>query len=101
MNFNDNFQRVGSANVELIKAKITELELGRWESATNRRHYEAHRAAQSIPLVHDSDYRHKEGTRRPAERSRIRIVGTLAMYQGSADKDPYKPQLRRFDPRVW
>ena len=66
MNFNDNFQRVGSANVELIKAKITELELGWWENATNRRHYEAHRGAQSIPLVHDSDYRHKDGTRRPA-----------------------------------
>lgn len=66
MNFDDNFRRIGSANVELIKNKINELQVGRWENARNRRHYEAHRAAQSISLVHDSDYRHVDGTRRAA-----------------------------------
>jgi hypothetical protein len=63
LNFDDNFRRIGGANIEPIKALITELDSEQWE---NEAHYKAHRDTQSILLVHDSDFRHTNPTRHPA-----------------------------------
>lgn len=46
---------------------IAELESELWENeGTRQQRYEAHRDAQSILLVHDSDFRHINPTRHPA-----------------------------------
>jgi len=67
LNFDDNFRRIGGANVEPIKALIAEFESERWENeAIRQQRYEAHRDTQSILLVHDSDFRHSNPTRHPA-----------------------------------
>jgi len=67
LNFDDNFRRIGGANVEPIKALIAEFESEQWENeAIRQQHYEAHRDAQSMLLVHDSDFRHSNPTRHPA-----------------------------------
>ena len=67
MNFDDNFRRIGSANVEPIKAMIAELDSEQWENeAIRQQRYEAHRDTQAILLVHDSDFRHINPTRHPA-----------------------------------
>jgi hypothetical protein len=67
MNFDDNFRRIGSANVEPMKAMLAEIGDAQWQSKTTRQQlYEAHRAAQTVLLVHDKHYRHSEPTRQPA-----------------------------------
>jgi hypothetical protein len=67
MNFDDNFRRVGSANIELIKGMLGELQAGDWENQEARRQLdEAYRNAQAILLVYDSDLRHVDPTRHPA-----------------------------------
>jgi len=91
VNFDDNFRRIGSANVEPIKAAIADIENERWESeASQAKPYEAHRDTQSIPLVHDSDYRHTEPTRRLALKTFepvIRpILGITADYYDESPK---------------
>jgi len=74
VNFGDNFRRIGGANIEPIKAMIAELEREQWENEEIRQQrYEAHRDTQSIPLVHDSDFRHTEPTRHPA----LKIFGPI------------------------
>lgn len=70
MNFDDNFRRIGSANIEPIKALIAELDSERWQYEA---HYKAHCDTQSILLVHDSDFRHTNPTRHPA----LQIFGSV------------------------
>jgi hypothetical protein len=67
MNFDDNFRRVGGANIDPIKAMLGDVTAEQWEDQGARSQlYEAHRAAQAILLVHDSDFRHINPTRQPA-----------------------------------
>jgi len=67
MNFDDNFRRVGGANVEPIKALLAELDPGQWrDEAKQKQLYRAHRNTQTVLLVHDRDYRHNNPTRHPA-----------------------------------
>jgi hypothetical protein len=67
MNFDDNFRRVGGANIEPIKSLLANVDPGQWQSqAKHPQLYEAHRNTQAILLVHDSDYRHTNPTRQPA-----------------------------------
>jgi hypothetical protein len=67
MNFDDNFRRIGGANVEPIRALVASLEEADWDSQSVRQQrYEVHRDTQTIPLVHDYDFRHTNPTRHPA-----------------------------------
>ncbi len=67
MNFDDNFRRIGGANIEPIKALVASLAEADWESLSVRQQrYEVHRDTQTIPLVHDYDFRHTNPTRHPA-----------------------------------
>ena len=67
MNFDDNFRRIGGANIEPIKAKLAELAPEQWENeAVRQQRYEAHRDTRTIPLVHDYAFRHDQPTRHPA-----------------------------------
>ena len=67
MNFDDNFRRIGSTNVEPAKALIKKLDPDAWENEEIRQQrYEAHRDTRTIPLVHDYDFRHSQPTRHPA-----------------------------------
>jgi len=97
VNFDDNFRRIGSANVEPIKAMIAELEDERWESeATRQQCYEAHCVTQSILLVHDSDFRHINPTRHPAlETFEPVIRPILAITADFYDKSPKGKEILR------
>ena len=59
MNFDDNFRRIGNANIDAIKAIVAEIESQQWEADTDF-------DMQYVFLVHDRDLRHTEPTRRPA-----------------------------------
>ena len=97
MNFDDNFRRIGSANIEPIKAMIAELEDERWESeAIQRQCYEAHRDAQSILLVHDSDFRHIDPTRHAALNVFEPVIRpVLAITADFYDKSPKGREIGR------
>jgi hypothetical protein len=91
LNFDDNFRRIGGANIEPIKAMVSELEPERWESeAIREQRYEAHRDTRTIPLVHDYDFRHTVPTRHPALElfeSLIRpVLGVTADYFDKSEK---------------
>ncbi len=67
MNFDDNFRRIGSANIEHVKALAAKLTDEDWtQQSVRQKRYEVHKDTQSIPLVHDDDFRHTEPTRHPA-----------------------------------
>ena len=67
MNFDDNFRRIGSANIEPIRALVEGLEPAAWDAeAVRQQRYEAHSDTRIIPLVHDYDFRHTQPTRHPA-----------------------------------
>ena len=67
MNFNDNFRRIGSANIEPVKALVTALTDEDWsEGDVRQQRYEVHKDTQTIPLVHDYQFRHTEPTQHPA-----------------------------------
>lgn len=67
MNFDGNFQRLGSANIEPMKALVLKLAPDEWEKRDIRqRRHEAHCDTQAIPLVYDDDLRHSKPTRRAA-----------------------------------
>jgi hypothetical protein len=67
MNFDDNFRRIGSANIEHVKASAAALTDEDWtQESVRQQRYEVHKDTQSIPLVHDYDFRHTEPTRHPA-----------------------------------
>lgn len=67
MNFDDNFRRIGSANIEHVKALVAVLTDEDWtQESVPQQRYEVHKDTQSIPLVHDYDFRHTEPTRHPA-----------------------------------
>jgi hypothetical protein len=67
MNFDDNFRRIGSANVESIRRLIANLAEDDWNREDVRQQrYEVHKDTQTIPLVHDYDFRHVQPTRHPA-----------------------------------
>lgn len=90
MNFDDKFRRIGSVNIEPVKALIAEFEFERWENETIRQNgYEAHAAAQSIPLVYDSDFRHIEPTRHPALKTFESVIRpVLAIIADFYDESP-------------
>jgi len=97
MNFDDNFRRIGSANVEPMKAMLAEFENEQWESEAARQQlYEAHREAQAVLLVHDRHYRHTEPNRQPA----IKVFGpiirpVLGITADFFDKSPKGLELTR------
>ena len=67
MNFDGNFRRIGSANVEPIKALLDKLAEEDWDrESVRQQRYEVHKDTQTIPLVHDYDFRHTQPTRHPA-----------------------------------
>ena len=67
MNFDDNFRRIGSANIEHVKALAATLTDEDWtQESVRQQRYEVHKDTQSIPLVHDDDFRHTEPTQHPA-----------------------------------
>jgi hypothetical protein len=67
MNFDDNFRRLGSANIEPVKALVTALTDEDWsEGDVRQQRYEVHKDTQTIPLVHDYQFRHTEPTQHPA-----------------------------------
>jgi hypothetical protein len=67
MNFDDNFRRIGSANIEPVKALVESLTEQEWDAESIRQQrYEVHKDTQLVPLVHDYDFRHTQPTRRPA-----------------------------------
>jgi quercetin dioxygenase-like cupin family protein len=67
MNFDGSFRRIGSANIEPIKALVGAIEEEEWDQENVRQQrYEVHKDTQTIPLVHDYDFRHTNPTRHPA-----------------------------------
>ena len=67
MNFDDNFRRIGSANIEPVKALVKALTDQDWsEGDVRQQRYEVHKDTQTIPLVHDYQFRHDEPTQHPA-----------------------------------
>lgn len=67
MNIDDNFRYVGNANIEPMKALVSELTSDEWESEEPwSQGNEAYRDTQAIPLVYDEDFRHTDPTKRPA-----------------------------------
>ena len=67
MNFDGNFKRIGSTNVDPIKALLESFGEDDWERDSQRqRRYEVHKDTQTIALVHDYDFRHTNPTRHPA-----------------------------------
>lgn len=91
MNFDDNFRRIGSANIDPIRVLVEELDPQQWETeAIRQQRYEAHRDTRIIPLVHDYDFRHTQPTRHPALETFgpvIRhVLGTTADYFDKSEK---------------
>ena len=67
MNFDNNFRRIGSANIEPIKAMLAKFEPEQWDSEElQQQRYEVHRDTRTIPLVHDYEFRHNQPIRHPA-----------------------------------
>lgn len=97
MNFDENFRRIGSANVAPIKALIAGVESERWENeAVRQQLYEAHRDTQSILLVHDSDFRHTKPTRQPALQTFEPVIRpVLAIIADFYDESPKGMELRK------
>jgi hypothetical protein len=67
VNFDGNFRRIGSTNVEPIEALLQSFGEDDWDRDSQRqRRYEVHKDTQTIALVHDYDFRHTNPTRHPA-----------------------------------
>ena len=95
MNFDDNFRRIGSANIEPVKALIESLTEEEWNAESIRQQrYEAHKDTQLVPLVHDYDFRHTNPTRHPAlEKSAGVIRPILAITADFFDESPKGREL--------
>ena len=97
MNFDDNFRRVGSANIEPVKAMLGEVTAEQWEDQDARQQlYEAHRGAQAILLVHDGDFRHIDPTRHPALELFLPVIRpVLGVTADHYDQSPKGMELTR------
>ena len=97
MNFDDNFRRVGSANIEPIKAMLGEVTAEQWENREARQQlYEAHRAAKAVLLVHDGDFRHIDPTRHPALELFLPVIRpVLGVTADHYDQSPKGVELTR------
>ena len=97
MNFDDNFRRVGSANIEPIKAMLGEVTAEQWENREARQQlYEAHRAAKAVLLVHDGDFRHIDPTRHPALELFLPVIRpVLGVTADHYDQSPKGMELTR------
>ena len=63
MNFNGNFHKIGTIDVDHFKRLIVLLPPQAWLDDTERQtKYEVHRQTQTIGLVYDYDFRHKNPT---------------------------------------
>ena len=70
MNFDDNFRRIGDANIEPIRALVDKVSSESWgtDGIDGRRGDErgGDEGVKTIPLVYDSELRHTQPTRHPA-----------------------------------
>ena len=97
MNFDDNFRRVGSANIEPIKAMLGEVTAEQWENREARQQlYEDHRAAKAVLLGHDGDFRHIDPTRHPALELFLPVIRpALGVTADHYDQSPKGMELTR------
>jgi hypothetical protein len=64
MNIQGNFAKIGDADVSMLKDLVLQLTSQHWSGDTTRQdRYEAHQDTQSIGLVYDLDFRHRDPTR--------------------------------------
>lgn len=97
MNFDDNFRRIGSANVEPIRRVLETLAEEDWDrEAVRQQRYEVHKDTQTIPLVHDYDFRHVQPTRHPALQVFEPVIRpVLAITADFFDQSPKGRELTR------
>jgi len=66
MNFQGNFAKIDDADISMLKDIVLQLTPQHWSGDTTRQdRYEAHQDTQSIGLVYDFDFRHRDPTRLP------------------------------------
>ncbi|WP_405223295.1 aspartyl/asparaginyl beta-hydroxylase domain-containing protein [Lentisalinibacter sediminis] len=66
MNFAGNFRFIGSANIAPLRSLVARLTDEQWQNEVLRQQrYEVHRDTETVPLVHDYDFRHTNPTRHP------------------------------------
>ena len=62
--FNGNFRQLGRFDIPELKEKVLALTEADWDAVTWRQErFEAHRDTQTIALIFDTDYRHKDPTK--------------------------------------
>ncbi|HLT90147.1 MAG TPA: aspartyl/asparaginyl beta-hydroxylase domain-containing protein [Woeseiaceae bacterium] len=67
MNFPGNFRRLGAIEIDGLRERALALTDEDWaRESIRQQRYEVHRDTETIPLVYDLDFRHRDGTRRPA-----------------------------------
>lgn len=67
MNFDGNFLRLGAVNVDALRELVERLTPAQWAAdGLRQQRYEVHRDTETINLVHDADFRHRNPTRHPA-----------------------------------
>jgi quercetin dioxygenase-like cupin family protein len=95
VNIDDNFRRIGSANIEEMKALVSQFSADEWDKTDVRQQrYEAHTDTQVIPLVYDDDFRHTEPTRQPALKIFERAIRpSLAVIVDFYDQSPRGKEL--------
>ena len=85
MNFDGNFRKLGQCNVSTFAAKVAEISDRVWEAESFRTEvYEVHEDTQTLNLLMDDDYRHRNPTRHPAydefEPEVVAIMGQVNRY---------------------
>lgn len=66
MNFQGNFKKIGHADISMLRDLVQQLTPQHWSGDTTRLDgYESHRDTQTIGLVYDFDFRHRNPTKLP------------------------------------
>ncbi|MFK5892197.1 MAG: aspartyl/asparaginyl beta-hydroxylase domain-containing protein [Pseudomonadota bacterium] len=66
MFFKDNFKKVGVADIDQLKRKVSEISDEIWMGDSSRQEkFEAHKYTQTIAFIFDEDFRHEDPTTLP------------------------------------